>query len=283
MDKIERKQGEGSSTFKATAHPPFKVPPRSIAPIAEASKSPDSSLLRQQSVLNEPDNLCDGNFRPSLLIVSFSIHWILSGAVTIVGLVFILWPPQSTGDSLCHLYFAIVYWRMVFWIGTYAQHELIKPPCQRLINQNFCLYRDMTCYRKAPLQIVSIWNTMLIGVQLYTHSLFAVSDRNQSICAHVGPDTVVGAIWDHKITPQLFIVLFCLLETLALSCFYVPAIKRLVKSTKLQEEEDSPNRTLSNQDDVPLNQRLKRQAEQVKILRMTTLKLRRETQRLERL
>ncbi|XP_058812975.1 uncharacterized protein LOC131677274 [Topomyia yanbarensis] len=237
---------------------------RSVSPIPEASKSTESSIRQQSSVVSDPDVHCGKDFRPGLIIFIFSLHWLISAAIFAVGLVLTLKPPSS--EHACHVYFSMVYLRVAFWIGTYIQHELIKPACQMLVNQNYSLYQDMTCYRKTPLQIVSFWNTILIAIQSYVRSLFQVQEQGTNICG-------LGETLD--ITPQLFISIFNGLETLALACFYVPAIKRLIKSMQ-QQEEDSPDRTLSNQDDITIHQRLKRQAEQVKILRTANMALRKE-------
>ncbi|XP_053698603.1 uncharacterized protein LOC128745554 [Sabethes cyaneus] len=238
---------------------------RNISPIPEIFKSAESSLHRQASIVSDPDIHCGKTFRAGLLITTFSVHWLISTFIFAVGLSLTLYHAGYNND--CYVYFTIVYLRIFFWIITYIQHELIKPACQRLINQNYNLYQDMTCYRKAPLRIVSFWNIILIAIQANIRSLFAVDDREANICKAVGDVWELSVNWN--ISPQLFITVFCCLETIALTCFYIPAIKRLMKSIQQQSEEDSPNRTLSNQDDISINQRLKRQAEQVKILRTT--------------
>lgn len=250
---------------------PICQPPRNISPIPEGSKSNDSSFPRQSSVVSDSEAVGGGHFRAALMVTIFSIHWFASAASFFIGLVLTLAPPSQ--DHACHLYFIMVYYRAGYWIATYIQHEQIKPACQRLINQNYNLYRDMTCYRKAPLQIVSIWNMVLLAVQSYVQTMFMAHEHGPNICAVIDFD-------DDRfptISPQLFIVIFCGLETITLGCFYLPAIMRLIRSTlPHQEEEETPNQTLSNLDDIPVNQRLKRQAEQVKILRVAYLKLKHE-------
>uniref|UniRef100_A0A1Q3EV89 Uncharacterized protein n=1 Tax=Culex tarsalis TaxID=7177 RepID=A0A1Q3EV89_CULTA len=238
---------------------------RGISPIPEVPPK-DSTLPRQSSVVSEPEMIvCGSNFKPWALITAFSVHWIASFAILIIGLAMTLVPPSAAYS--CHVYFVVVYLRMVYWIGTFVQHELIKAPCRRLINQNYNLYRDMICYRKAPLKVVSIWNAVLVATQGYVYKQFHVKDYRANICSAIGPD----------MTPQLFIVVFCGLETIMLGIFYVPAIKRLLKSlTPQEQEEDARNGTLLNQDEIPINWRLMRQAEQIKILTVANQQLRRE-------
>nr|XP_019533795.2 uncharacterized protein LOC109405219 [Aedes albopictus] len=251
---------------------PICQPPRNISPIPEGSKSHDSSLPRQSSIVSDSEAVGGGTFRVWLMVTIFSLHWFVSGAISCVGLALTLAPPSP--EHACHLYFIIVYLRAAYWIATYIQHEQIKPACQRLINQNYNLYLDMSCYRKAPLQIVSIWNIVLLAVQNYTRSLFLVRQHGADLCGGVNGDNDFHSL---QISPQMFIVIFCALETITLGCFYIPAITRLIRSTlPHQDAEDTPNQTLSNLDDIPINQRLKRQAEQVKILRVAYLKLRYE-------
>lgn len=240
--------------------------PRGISPIPEvANKLTESILPRQSSVVSEPEIIGGSSFKPWALITAFSVHWIASFAILIIGLAMTLVPPNEAYS--CHVYFVVVYLRMVYWIGTFIQHELIKAPCRRLINQNYNLYRDMICYRKAPLKVVSLWNAVLIAAQGYAAKQFHVREYGANICSAIGPD----------MTPQLFIVIFCGLETIMLGIFYVPAIKRLLKSlTSQEQEEDMSNGTLSNQDEIPVNWRLMRQAEQIKILTVANQQLRRE-------
>ncbi|XP_055526519.1 uncharacterized protein LOC129719121 [Wyeomyia smithii] len=242
------------------------------SPIAEDCKPNESYLQRQASIISDPDVLCGRTFRAGLMIIVFSIHWLVSALICVTGLCLVVYPPGHS--YACHVYFAIVYLRMTFWVATYVLHESIKPSCRLLINQNYNLYQDMTCYRKAPLQIVSFWNIILLAIQANIQTLFAVSDSASNICDGVPNITELSASWN--ISPQLFISIFCCLETIALACFYIPAIKRLTKSLRQQSEEDSPDRTLSNQDDISINQRLKRQAEQVKILRVANVALKKE-------
>lgn len=251
---------------------PICQPPRNISPIPEGSKSHDSSLPRQSSLISDSEAVGGGTFRAGLMVAIFSLHWFVSGAIFLTGLILTLAPPSQ--DHACHLYFIIVYLRAAYWIATYIQHERIKPACQKLINQNYNLYLDMSCYRKAPLQIVSIWNIVLLAVQNYAQSLFLAREHGANIC---GLNDSVDNFHSFKISPQMFIVIFCGLETFTLGCFYIPAIMRLIRSTMpYQGAEDTPNQTLSNLDEIPVNQRLKRQAEQVKILRVAYLKLRNE-------
>lgn len=55
------------------------------------------------------------------------------------------------------------------------------------------------------------------------------------------------------------------------------SVERLLKSlTSQEQEEDMSNGTLSNQDEIPVNWRLMRQAEQIKILTVANQQLRRE-------
>lgn len=113
--------------------------------------------------------------------------------------------------------------RAVYWVATYILHEQIKPACQKLINQNYHLYLDMSCYRKAPLQIVSIWNIVLLAVQNYTQSLFLARQHGANICGVTEHDHKLSWM---QISPQMFIVIFCGLETFTLGCFYIPAISK---------------------------------------------------------
>ncbi|XP_058461740.1 uncharacterized protein LOC131436825 [Malaya genurostris] len=266
----KRIEPEADHRMNRTLKPKPKTTFRNVSPIAETTKSTDSSLRQQSSVVSDPDVHCGKNFRSGLMIFVFSTHLLISATIFAVGLTLTLLPPST--DHACHVYFAVIYLRIAFWIGTYIQHDLIKPACHMLVNLNYSLYRDMTCYRKAPLRIVSFWNMILLAIQSYIRSLFRIGEQEANICGGQSGHEFDDVL---NITPQLFISIFSGLETLALACFYVPAIKRLTKSMQ-QQEEDSPDRTLSNQDDITIHQRLKRQAEQVKILRAANVTLRKE-------
>ncbi|XP_062554600.1 uncharacterized protein LOC134219747 [Armigeres subalbatus] len=251
---------------------PISQPPKNISPIPEGTKSHDSSLQRQSSVISDSEAVGGGTFRVGLMVAIFSLHWFVSGAIFFIGLFITLGLPRQ--DHACHMYFIIMYLRTIYWIATYILHERIKPACQKLVNQNYSLYLDMSCYRKAPLQIVSIWNIVLLALQNFIHTLFLAGKHGTDICDAIDDDD-----YDEiEISPQIFIVIFCGLETTILSFFYIPAIVRLIRSTLPHEEDEegTPNQTLFNLDEIPINQRLKRQAEQVKILRGAYLKLRNE-------
>lgn len=249
---------------------PISQPPNNISPIPEYSKSNESSLQRQSSVISNSEAVGGATFRVGLMIGIFSLHWFVSGAIFFIGLFATLTLRRQ--DHACNVYFIIAYLRFAYWIATYIQHEKIKPACQKLVNQNYSLYLDMSCYRKAPLQIVSIWNITLLALQSFVHSLFVAREHGTDLCYAIDDEDEI------QISPQMFIVTFCGLETIILSCFYIPAMVRLIRSTLPHEEDEegTPNQTLYNLDEIPINQRLKRQAEQIKILRSVHLKLRKE-------
>lgn len=142
-----------------------------------------------------------------------------------VGVVMILKPLSA--DSPCQLFYVLVYLRAGFWFGTYMLNEKIKDPCRKLIDNNYLLYRNMTSYRKAPLQIVSFWNTALIAVNGYAKDFFEQNGMESSgNCQPIDHDLVKALN-----SPQLMIVIFCGIESIALSCFYVVAMGKQ-KSTR---------------------------------------------------
>ncbi|XP_039445839.2 uncharacterized protein LOC120425388 [Culex pipiens pallens] len=94
-----------------------------------------------------------------------------------------------------------------------------KPSCRKILRQDYRLYRRLSIYRKRPLQIVSVWNTVLIVTQEY------VSNHCPQHESGLTNGEECKVIWS---APQTFIVAFSGLQLLALTAFYVPAFVKLI-------------------------------------------------------
>lgn len=206
------------------------------------------------SLLSQDNNQCA--FGPEKVMALFSLHWLASLAIFTFGVV-LLFKPLCADDP-CLGFYLLVYLRAGFWFGTYILSEKLKAPCRLLIAKHYPLYCKMTTYRKAPLQIVSFWNTTLIAVNAYARHLLEKSEMESSGKCKLMIDS---DLMDALAAPQLVIVIFCGIESVALSCFYVAAIVQLVAALRISSEQYK-----LMQKELSVNQVLGQQAERIKLL-----------------
>ncbi|EAT34475.1 AAEL013288-PB [Aedes aegypti] len=177
----------------------------------------------QTSLFESDQDHVKCSFKPWVMITLLSLHWIASWAITITGIVLIFKPFDDLVP--CHLFYLIVYLRVGYWFGAYKLNEAIKDSCRKLVHENYELYESLTIYRKAPLQIVSFWNTALFAVLGYAKSLFVQNGTAtlKGPCQHPFDNDLLDALR----SPQMVIVIFCAIESLVLSCFYMIAFSKL--------------------------------------------------------
>uniref|UniRef100_A0A182SYL4 Uncharacterized protein n=1 Tax=Anopheles maculatus TaxID=74869 RepID=A0A182SYL4_9DIPT len=94
-------------------------------------------------------------------------HLFFAILIVVVGIIgsSLSWPNLENDDLASSVYFVIIYLRIFYWLATYVIHERNKREFARLAEPDFDHYRCLTVYRKAPLQIATLWNVILLTVQ----------------------------------------------------------------------------------------------------------------------
>lgn len=218
-------------------------------------------------------------FRPVLTIVLFSVHLFCAVAIVVAGTIAssLRWPHPEADPST--VYFVIIYLRIGYWLVTYVIHDRNKTEFGRLVEPDFDHYRALTVYRKAPLQIATLWNVILLTVQNQVRYLFPYEHRTGE------PVGTPGGVLNPAITPQVFVVVVCALELLVLLCFYVPLVRILIEIKKSEDHDKVTNlryrrMTETELAEQPVEWQLERQAILIKRLRAERDHLQREAKTL---
>ncbi|XP_040151625.1 uncharacterized protein LOC120893668 [Anopheles arabiensis] len=236
----------------------------------------DTPPQSNSSKLYSPPCLMEGKprFRPIFVISLFSAHLFLAIVIITAGTVASVagWPqPAGDTDRSSSVYFLIIYLRIVYWLVTYVIHERNKAEFVRLAEPDFDHYRALAVYRKAPLQIATLWNVILLTVQNQVRYLFP----------YERPDHGAGGALNPAITPQVFVVVVCALELLVLLCFYVPLVRILIDVRRGEghgKVTDLRYRRMTDTElaEQPIEWQLERQAVLIKRLRAERDRLQRE-------
>ncbi|XP_035897070.1 uncharacterized protein LOC118505422 [Anopheles stephensi] len=217
-------------------------------------------------------------FRPVIAICLFSLHLLFAILIVAVGTVAstVGWPNPEAEDA-SSVYFIIIYLRICYWLATYAIHERSKGEFVRLAEPDFDHYRSLAVYRKAPLQIATLWNVILLTVQNQVRYLFPYAHQNAGERAAAGD----GGALNPAITPQVFVLVVCALELLVLLCFYVPLVRILIDMRKSEghgKVTDLRYRRMTDTElaEQPMEWQLERQAILIKRYRTERDRLQRE-------
>ncbi|KFB46708.1 AGAP003086-PA-like protein [Anopheles sinensis] len=215
-------------------------------------------------------------FRPVFVILLISGHLLFAVLIVTVGITVSSLGGQSHDGDLAAAasYFIIVYLRVVYWLLTYVVHECHKREFGRLAEPDFDRYRALTVYRKAPLQIASLWNVILLAVQNQVRYLFPHQTDHDGMASG-------GGALNPAITPQVFVIVVCALELLVLLCFYVPLVRALIDIRQAEghgKETDLRYRRMTETElqEQPVEWQLDRQAVLIKRLRTERDRLQRE-------
>ncbi|XP_053669870.1 uncharacterized protein LOC128720235 [Anopheles nili] len=253
------------------------------------SSDSESGPVPNNSKLYSPPSMAKerNRFRPVFVIFMYSAHFFLATAIVIAGIIAssLSWPHPE--DDASSLYFIIIYLRIGYWLVTYVMHERSKKEFGRLVEPDFDHYRSLAVYRKAPLQIATLWNVILITVQNQVRYLFPHSNRNVPDSAGAGVSErppSEGAL-NPAITPQVFVIVVCALELLVLACFYVPFVRVLIDMKKSEGHDkvtDLRYRRMTDTElqEQPIEWQLERQAILIKRLRVANDKLQQEAKSL---
>ncbi|CAD6995941.1 transmembrane protein 192 [Ceratitis capitata] len=158
----------------------------------------------------------DGSFKSLKTIPAFSIHLLISTVISFIGIVLAFaWPE----DKRCEAYFIMLYLRATFWLITYLFDHLIKKHHDDLRMNGYHEFHRATAVQKSiPLNVVSLWNSMLLAVQAGIHHYYGVN------------------FWEHCaegfLSPVSYIAGFNALETLVLGATNGSYISKVHKFNK---------------------------------------------------
>ncbi|XP_050087172.1 uncharacterized protein LOC126572145 [Anopheles aquasalis] len=241
------------------------------------SAVPSGSIPQSNSKLYSPPAMArtDAKFRPIFVIFMFSVHLLLAIAIVSIGLVALISGWTLPGDHASALYFIIIYMRVGYWLVTYVIHERCKQEFARLLEPDFDRYRSLSVYRKAPLQIATLWNVILLAVQNQVRFLFPYDSTiptGGSSAGNAGTGNKAEGALNPAITPQVFVIVVSALELLVQLCFYVPfvrALNEIRNAEGLDKETDLRYRRMTDTEleEQPFEWQLERQAELIKRLR----------------
>ncbi|XP_037944689.1 transmembrane protein 192 [Teleopsis dalmanni] len=183
------------------------------------------------SVPNDQQSLVDpvlstndtGTFKPLKTIPAFSIHLFISTIISFVGILLAaVWPPEKR----CEAYFIMLYLRATFWVITFVFDHVIKKYHDDLrINGYHEFHRATAMQKGIPLNIVSLWNSVLLAVQAMLQHYYGEQFWSHCMAGFLSPITYVAA--------------FNLAETIVLAATHSCYISKVFKFNKAQQPPDA--------------------------------------------
>ncbi|XP_067639772.1 transmembrane protein 192 isoform X2 [Eurosta solidaginis] len=187
--------------------------PNVVVAAAEADNMGNDTQELLDPVLSSNE---DGSFKPLRTVPVFSIHLFISTVISFVGILLAYtWPV----DKRCEAYFIMLYLRAAFWVITFLFDHLIKKHHDDLRMNGYHEFHRATSMQKGiPLNVVSLWNSMLLAVQAGIHHYYGVD------------------FWQHCalnfFSPASYVAGFNMLETLVLSLTHGVYISKVYKFNK---------------------------------------------------
>ncbi|XP_031634091.1 transmembrane protein 192-like [Contarinia nasturtii] len=158
------------------------------------------------------------HFKPLKTIPYSTIHAVISFIISVLG-AFLACVWQS--DTDCEEYFLILYLRCIFWIVTFLYDHIIKYHHEKLrMNGYHEFYRATSLHKGVPLHTVSLWNTIILGIQ--------------TIMQHEYGSKFFDHCTKSFFSPTTYIVLFCAFETtllIAVHAWYIIRVMRFNRAT----------------------------------------------------
>jgi len=158
------------------------------------------------------------NFKSLKTIPVSSAHMVISIAISVIG-AFLAFVWQS--DTQCEEYFIILYIRCVYWVLTFLYDHIIKYQHEQLRMSGYHeFYRATLIHKGIPLHTVSLWNTVILGIQ--------------TVMQHQYGADFFSHCTKNFFSPTVYICLFCAFETIILLFVhgtYIMRVSRFNKAT----------------------------------------------------
>ncbi|XP_034660444.1 transmembrane protein 192 [Drosophila subobscura] len=124
-------------------------------------------------------------------VPAFSIHLLISSVISCVGIgLAALWPAERR----CDAYFIMLYLRATFWVITYLFDHFVKIQHDNLrLSGYHDFHRETNMQKGIPLQVVSLWNSMLLAVQAMIHHCYGESFWEHCAAGWLSPVSYVTA------------------------------------------------------------------------------------------
>ncbi|XP_062125415.1 transmembrane protein 192 [Drosophila sulfurigaster albostrigata] len=149
-------------------------------------------------------------------VPAFSIHLLISTIISCVGIGLATLFPE---DRRCDAYFIMLYLRATFWVITFLFDHFVKKQHDNLrMNGYHDFHRETSMQKGVPLQIVSLWNSMLLGVQALIHHYYG--NDFEKHCA------------EGWLSPISYITTFNVAENLLLAATHGCYINKVLKFNK---------------------------------------------------
>lgn len=120
-----------------------------------------------------------------------SIHLLISTIISIVGIFLAFsWPDSKR----CEAYFIMLYLRGCFYVITWIFDWCVKWHHEKLrLDGYHDFHREMKIHHKVPMQIVNLWNSVLLAVtaglaHFYGEGIFEKCEKQL-----LGPTTYIAA------------------------------------------------------------------------------------------
>ncbi|XP_055851266.1 transmembrane protein 192 [Episyrphus balteatus] len=225
---------------------------------------PQTSTDRSQLLDPVLTSSADTNFKPLKTVPAFSIHLLISTAISFTG---VLLAAGSPPEKRCQAYFTMLYLRAVFWVLTYLFDHFVKHQHEELrLNGYHDFHRTTAMHKGVPLHVVSLWNTTILAVQALMQHYYG--DHFAEHCA------------EGFLSPISYITTFNILETMVLGCINGSYIVRVRKFNKSGHPPDALTGTICTEGSLGLLQSrnnaaelLEKQADLINFLKDHNLKL----------
>ncbi|XP_068155863.1 transmembrane protein 192 [Drosophila tropicalis] len=124
-------------------------------------------------------------------VPAFSLHLFISTAISAVGIALAVLMPE---DKRCDAYFIMLYLRATFWVITYIFDHFVKKQHDNLRLSGFHdFHRETNMQKGIPLQVVSLWNSMLLAVQALIHHYYGTDFYTHCAAGWLSPVSYVTA------------------------------------------------------------------------------------------
>lgn len=179
----------------------------------------DRSQLLDPVLMSTSDNSC----KPLKTIPAFSIHLLISTAISFLG---VMLAASSPPEKRCQAYFTMLYMRAAFWVITYLFDHFVKHQHEELrMNGYHDFHRATAMHKGLPLHVVSLWNTAILAVQ--------------ALMQHYYSDKFTEHCMEGVLSPITYITAFNIAESIVLGCINGSYIVRVRKFNRSGQPPDA--------------------------------------------
>jgi len=155
-------------------------------------------------------------FRPLKTIPVFSIHLLISTAISLTGIILAIKLPNS---KRCEAYFTMLYLRAAFWFITLIINMIVKYHHEKLLLNGYIdFHKSMKVHKAIPFYVVTLWNNVIMFIQILIHHYYGENFAEHCI--------------EGFFSPFIYITLFHITESFFLYIIIGSYIARVCKFNK---------------------------------------------------